>query len=74
MLDDAEAGLLYVVRIQPFCLAVWLSVAARIARRRPKKAMVASGSHCGHGITVLGCPHIDNNKNYVVVSCLFQVV
>ena len=22
----------------------------------------------------LGCPHIDNNKNYVIVSCLFQVV
>ena len=22
----------------------------------------------------VGCPHIDNNKNYVVVSCLFQVV
>ena len=32
---------------------MWLSVAARIARRRPKKAMVASGSHCGHGITLL---------------------
>ena len=23
---------------------------------------------------MLGCPHIDNNKNYVIVSCLFQVV
>ena len=22
----------------------------------------------------VGCPHIDNNKNYVIVSCLFQVV
>ena len=28
-----------------------------------------------HALAALvGCPHIDNNKNYVIVSCLFQVV